>query len=301
MIILAPTYNDSAALCKIYQESLSVQKVDITKFIAVDDGSSEIFKREEVFGENSNGLVLRLKCNVGHQRAIAIGVEYVSKNFPGEVLLVMDGDGEDSPFDIVELLKHYDESKYDVIVAKRGVRQDGAFYNLMYLGYKLIFRVLTGQILDFGNFMLLSPRAVKSLGAKNECGIHMAATVLNSRLRIFKVSIDKRVRIHGHSKMNARSLILHGFRSITIFMDDVLLRTFSISTALAFICLMVIPLPLILKFYEKSTPGWASSLMGIFFGLFIQLSFISLISLLLVGLSKNKSSNVGLSLIEGEE
>src|SRR6185437_1414626 len=53
--------------------------------------------------------VLRLARNLGHQRAISIGLAWTSENRPGRTVVIMDGDGEDNPADIPKLLAHYRE------------------------------------------------------------------------------------------------------------------------------------------------------------------------------------------------
>jgi polyisoprenyl-phosphate glycosyltransferase len=45
-----------------------------------------------------SGVVIKLKRNVGHQRAIAIGLNYVADHHPDiACTVVMDSDGEDTP------------------------------------------------------------------------------------------------------------------------------------------------------------------------------------------------------------
>ena len=48
--------------------------------------------------------VLPLRRNLGHQRAIAIGLAYVEQHIDNRCVVVMDSDGEDSPEDVPRLL-----------------------------------------------------------------------------------------------------------------------------------------------------------------------------------------------------
>ena len=64
--------------------------------------------------------VLRLRENVGSQKAIALGLNYVKKkqrNF--DFITVMDGDGEDNPKNINELLKVANDNRNSVIASCR--------------------------------------------------------------------------------------------------------------------------------------------------------------------------------------
>ena len=45
-------------------------------------------------------IVLRLRRNVGHQRAIALGLTYLQVEAGCEAVIVMDADGEDRPADV---------------------------------------------------------------------------------------------------------------------------------------------------------------------------------------------------------
>ncbi|WP_251274030.1 glycosyltransferase, partial [Enterobacter hormaechei] len=69
------------------------------------------------------GVVIRLRRNVGHQRAIAIGLGYVAEHFDGnDIVVVMDSDGEDTPESITELVAGLESADVDVVVASRRSR-----------------------------------------------------------------------------------------------------------------------------------------------------------------------------------
>ena len=104
-IIVIPIFNDWEAL------GLLIQRLDpiIARLgvkctlIIVNDGSTEPYDASSIANrcnaiENIN--VLSLLRNLGHQRAITIGLAYVYENIPDALTLVMDGDGEDDPENI---------------------------------------------------------------------------------------------------------------------------------------------------------------------------------------------------------
>ena len=63
---------------------------------------------------------LQLKRNVGHQRAIAIGLGYASDRIsPEQIVVVMDSD-EDVPDTIPKLVGDLSNDETDVVVATRG-------------------------------------------------------------------------------------------------------------------------------------------------------------------------------------
>src|SRR5262249_16250403 len=75
---------------------------------AVDDGSSIPFDADVVsLPEGSCILsieVIRLAANLGHQRAIAVGLCAIAESSEIDAVLVMDSDGQDRPIDIALLL-----------------------------------------------------------------------------------------------------------------------------------------------------------------------------------------------------
>ena len=100
--------------------------------------------------------------------------------------------------------------------------------------------------------------------------IHLAATILASRLRIGVCPIDRGQRYSGISKMNLVSLVLHGFRGLMIFVEDVLVRVGIACASIALCSFVGILMATILKFLGFSTPGWFSVALGILVLMLLQ-------------------------------
>ena len=84
-------------------------------------------------------MVLKLRRNVGHQRAIAIGLGYASELMqPAQRSVVMDSDGEDLPSTIPDLLQA-DCQDVDVVVAQRKSRVETLKFKAFYQVYKRFF------------------------------------------------------------------------------------------------------------------------------------------------------------------
>jgi glycosyltransferase involved in cell wall biosynthesis len=79
-IVVTPIYEDRDASARLFEE-LADQNLDNLRVVAVDDGSvKEPLAVSSIEQAGLQGVVIRLKRNVGHQRAIAIGLSYVSEN-----------------------------------------------------------------------------------------------------------------------------------------------------------------------------------------------------------------------------
>src|SRR5688572_25974877 len=110
VLILIPLYNDwasAAALLPAIDASLG--KAGLTGEVAfIDDGSATA--QPVTFGSGPfrallSCTVVALRMNLGHQRALAVGLAWAEARRSAPFIAVMDGDGEDAPDDLVRLLE----------------------------------------------------------------------------------------------------------------------------------------------------------------------------------------------------
>ena len=291
LIILTPIYEDVLAFAHLVKEIQTDIKGQIY-LIAIDDGSiSSRPSGLEFEQHNISGEIIRLRRNVGHQRAIALGLHYIAEKFPHAIVVVMDSDGEDRPKTIINLLANLEINSIGVVVAQRKTRIASASFKFFYQVYKAVFYILTGKKISFGNFMALTPFAVQRLVSMPELWVHVAGAVLISKLPIILEPIPRGSRYIGKSKMNFVSLALHGLRALIVFSDEILVRIGILCAALSFCSLVAMPVPIFLKSIGMASPGWASILFGVFLLIFIQAVTLGLITLLLSGLTKGNSMN----------
>lgn len=224
--IIIPIYNDNISLSKILNE---IDKIKSEKYIfnitLIDDFSEKpIFDSLSFnFYKNINSIkILRLHTNMGHQKAISIGL-YDAINGNSKFILVMDGDGEDSPNNIINLLDVALEKKC-IVVASRKRRYESVFFKIFYFLYCLSFFLSTGLRMNFGNFSVIPCVFLKDIFNHKSCEIHYPATILKSGIKLEYVPLDRCKRYQGSSKMNFLSLVLHGFKSFVIFKQKITLR-----------------------------------------------------------------------------
>ena len=290
VVIVTPVYEDVKAASALFR-ALCDQYGDAIFIVAVDDGSvKQPLTRDVITNANLNGVVIKLKRNVGHQRAIAIGLGYVNDNLrDAKTVVVMDSDGEDTPASIEQLTLPLGEDSVDVVVAARKSRVESFKFKAFYILYKMLFQLLSGKKISFGNFMAIKPRAIERLVNMQELGLHVAATVLSSKLRIRSMAIARGPRYAGKSKMNFVGLVLHGFRGLMVFAEDVLVRVGIASAVIACFTIVASVFAVGLKLLDFATPGWFSVALGILFLVFLQTGTLTLMMLMLTGVVKNKS------------
>ncbi len=228
------------------------------------------------------------------------GVGYVAKHLPSATCIVMDSDGEDVPATIPDILAPLASDDVDVVVAQRKSRVETLKFKLFYLLYKFLFRLMTGRAISFGNFMALKPAAVKRLSAMHELGIHVAACVLVSRMRVAPRPIDRGPRYAGKSKMNFAGLVLHGFQAFMVLAENVLVRVGIACAAVAVLSLLAIATSVLLKIVGLATPGWFPIMLGVLVLVLSQTGLLTLVTLMLTGIIKvnNVLANNYLDLID---
>lgn len=284
LIVVTPVYEDVEASSRLFKELFEEFGKNIF-LVAVDDGSvKHPLEVQSLSNAGIEGVVLKLRRNVGHQRAISIGLGYVSEHIQAEQrVVIMDSDGEDLPATIADLLEQLELPQIDVVVAKRKSRVETLRFKAFYVVYKKFFSLMTGRSISFGNFMALKPAAVKRLVAMQELSIHVAGAVLASKLRTGVCPLDRGPRYAGQSKMNFVGLALHGFKALMVFAEDVLVRVGIACAAIAVISVGGATAAIILKLIGFSTPGWFSIALGILMLIFLQTGALALMTLMLTG------------------
>lgn len=290
LVVVTPVYEDVEASSRLFKE-LKSQFQDKVFVVVIDDGSvKQPLLIDGLKTAKIEGLILQLRRNVGHQKAIAIGLGYVSDQISSEqFVVVMDSDGEDLPSTIPELLSQLEDPSVDIVVAQRKSRVETFRFKLFYAIYKRLFSLMTGRPISFGNFMALKRDAVQRLVVMQELSIHVAGAVIASKLRTKPCSLHRGPRYAGQSKMNFVGLVLHGFKALMVFAEDVLVRVGIACGLIAGLSLGASVLAIVLKTIGFATPGWFSIALGILVLMLIQTGALALMTLMLTGVIRSGS------------
>ena len=295
LICILPIYNDWES-CQIVLQEL--QKLTDTaplpttsgqvslQVVVINDGSTI---DPIPFAVDLDVTIVHLKLNVGHQRAIAIGLAYVAHEKQDfDMVVVMDSDGEDNPKDILPLIEKAQVKKNTIIFAQRQRRTEGVSFQIYYFFYKILFRLLTKQRISFGNFSCIPKHMLPKVLVLPSLWNHYSGSIIKSQLPYVMVPIDRGRRYKGTSKMNTVNLIIHGLSAISIHIETVTIRLLIFSFAGIIISLAAITLVFIIKVMTNfAIPGWASSISLLIFNVIIQFMSISLLILLLILYNRN--------------
>ena len=243
--------------------------------LVVDDGSlldANVLDDADSFQAIKRIDVLRLRRNLGHQRAIAIGLAYVEDCLGASAVVVMDGDGEDDPADVPRLLARlHEEGHQKVVFAERSRRSESINFRIFYVLYKILHYLLTGKGVRVGNYSAIPRRRLSSLVVVAEMWNHYAAAVFRSRQPHCMIPTRRGRRFCGRSSMNFVSLVSHGLSAISVYSDVVGVRLLVMSVLLALCTMAGIVAAVIVRLAtDWAVPGWASYTVGILLILLVQ-------------------------------
>jgi len=268
VVVLMPVRDDWASASELIRRlDRAISNVCSVEILLVDDGSLEECKSDDFrsrFSAVRAIRALRLRRNLGHQRAIAIGLAHLQQNARCDAVLVMDSDGEDTPDGVVKLLSAFMESHCAIaIFAERSRRSESLVFRCFYQLYRALHQGLTGISVRVGNFSILPRSYLNTLVAMSELWNHYAASVFRSRLPYTMIPIPRGTRIAGTPKMNFPALVSHGLSAISIFGDIVGVRLLIASLAgTLFAALGIVIVVMVRLFTDRAIPGWATYATG---------------------------------------
>jgi polyisoprenyl-phosphate glycosyltransferase len=228
IIILIPVFNDWESLAKLINEINEIIKdyKNINFECLIVNDSSTIDQPKLIKPKNLQFLrILNMKENKGHARCNAFGIRYVFKNIDFDNLILMDGDGEDRPVEIKNLVDETIKSPNTSVVAKRVKRSEGLFFQFLYQTHKIITLLFTGKHINFGNYSCLTKKDVEKLYLEASLWSSYSGTVKKKIKKLIEVDSVRGLRYFGPSKMSFFKLLIHSFSIVAVFKYQVILRS----------------------------------------------------------------------------
>ncbi len=216
--VILPLYNEVESVEALLEElARTLKKYPGAEVIAVDDGSTDgttdLLRRLQ--RTHPFLRVIELARNYGQTTAIAAGMRAAK----GDVLLPMDGDGQNDPADIPAFLLKIEEG-FDIVSGWRKDRRDAWLRSLFSREANRLIRHASGQeIHDYGCTMKAYRKSVvENLGLFGDMHRFLAAYAALHGARVSEIVVHHRPRLHGQSK--------YGFGRIWRVLLDILWLTF---------------------------------------------------------------------------
>lgn len=109
--IIIPAYNEGVVIESVLQEILQLN-LDC-EIIVIDDGSTD--ETTNIVKQFETVKLIRHAYNVGNGAAIKSGIQAAS----GEIIVMLDADGQHKPEDIPRLVNYISKQNYDMVVGSR--------------------------------------------------------------------------------------------------------------------------------------------------------------------------------------
>jgi glycosyltransferase involved in cell wall biosynthesis len=261
--IIAPCYNEKSVVIEFLAELESILLKTNKAFIVViiddasTDGTIDDLMNFEFKSENFSFRIIRMKYNTGHQEAIRQGLSFLRNEYVFlDGVFVMDSDGEDDPTAIADSITL---DNFDIIFFERSKRKEGISFKTGYFLYKILFKIITGKRITFGNYSLLSFKVLNAIADQNF--FHYAAFLSKQKFNIKKIKYNRRRRFGGNSKMNYNNLIIHGLKAVIEYSEELLVFLIK---SFAFVCIFIAitAFTVIYKkfFTHEAILGWTSTI-----------------------------------------
>ncbi len=224
--ILIPVFNDWNSLSNLLSniQALQINNIAQLKILIVDDCSTEEFNKTIEFNSFKDIEIIKNSKNIGHGKSIANGINYLIKNNDFDYLIVMDGDGEDRPEEVKELILKSIEFPSQTITANRIKRSENIFFKLSYFLHKILTLVLTGYSIKFGNFMCIPKKDLNLIVQNKNLFVSFSGTIAKFIKNKRHIPSIRGVRYHGPTKMSFLKLIRHSLLIISTFRSEVTIR-----------------------------------------------------------------------------
>ena len=218
IVILTPVYNDWKNLNKLLKKINHIFRKDIKDnfdLVIVNDCSKEYYNcKKYKFKTIGKINLINLKKNVGSQRAIAIGVKYLSDTYKKRNLktIIMDSDGQDNPRIISKMISISKNKPRHSIVINRGQRKEQFWFRFFYEVYCFVIKIFYFKKIRFGHFSLLNFNHLKKISKKAELWSAYPPTLSKNINQLIHLTVNREKRYSGNSKMNFFGLLKHAFR-----------------------------------------------------------------------------------------
>ncbi len=228
IIILIPVYNDWQSVVKLL-ENINSEVSSLShdfSIIIVNDASTE--NKPEIFLnlDNLKSIkIINMNNNYGHARCNATGLKYIIEKEEFDYVIPMDGDGEDRPEEIKQILDNLNYNPDKPIVGERIKRSEGIFFKFCYFTHKLIVFTFTGQSIKYGNYTCLPKIVVEKMIKEKATWSSFSGSLAKVARDRAGVPSERGTRYFGPSKMSFKNLIVHSLSIIGVFKTNVLIRS----------------------------------------------------------------------------
>jgi len=283
--VVVPVYSEEKVIPEFYRRMKNVLAELENRFdheiLFIDDGSRDgsAALLKELSRHDPQVKIVSFSRNFGHQFAITAGLDYAR----GDVLAIIDGDLQDPPEVIPEMLRKWEEGNKVVFGVREKRRGENPFKLVTAKVFYRLIRLLSDirMPIDAGDFRLLDRRVVETLRDIREENRYLRGLVSWAGFTQVGVPYRRDRRYAGKTKFTLKKMIRFAFDGILSFSD----KPLKISAYLGFLITLasfIMALRVLIgkiRHPEMLVSGWTSLILAVLF-----IGGIQMISLGILGL-----------------
>jgi len=200
--VVIPIYNEEDNIQPLYDEIKAAVDGKYRDFeiIFVNDSSTDqsFRKLKELHQKDERAKVINFRKNFGQSTSISAGFDYCR----GDVVVTMDGDLQNDPADIPQVVTKIIEG-YDMVNGWRTKRQDKFFSKKLpsFFGNKLVSFITRVKLHDYGCALRgFTREVVKNLTLYGEMHRYIPAIASKMGIKSIEIPVNHRERKFGVSK-----------------------------------------------------------------------------------------------------
>ncbi|MDO9047808.1 MAG: glycosyltransferase [Methylobacter sp.] len=271
--IVVPCYNEEAVLpettCQLAdllsQLIIESKITPNSRVYYVDDGSRdrtwELIESLAETHEFVHGI--KLSRNRGHQNALLAGLLTAE----GEVIISVDADLQDDLSAIKKMVEFY-AAGYDIVYGVRDSRKTDTFFKSFTA--KAYYHVLSSMgveiVYNHADYRLMSRQVIEALREFGEVNLFLRAIIPQLGFSYALVFYDRARRYAGESKYPMKKMLAFAWQGITSFSDMPLRFITGLGLLVSLISFLITVWAIGVRlFTHDAIPGWASTVLPIYF------------------------------------
>ncbi len=198
--IIIPVYNEEGNIAELHKEIIDVciKNKYIFEIIIVDDGSKD--KTSEIVKKLKPVKFIQLRKNFGQTAAMDAGI----KNSKYDYIVTIDGDRQNDPHDIPNLINYLKENNLDIVTGWRKKRKDNFIKKIFsFSAHILRSIIIKDRIHDSGCSLKIYKReCFDHLTLFGEMHRFIPALLKIKGFKVGEIVVNHRPRIAGRTKYN---------------------------------------------------------------------------------------------------
>ena len=273
LAIVIPCYNEEEVIVEATHQFTNLLKKliladkisDTSRIYYVDDGSKDKtwFLINQLSESNKFVHGIKLSRNRGHQNAVLAGMMSVK----GDAIITIDADLQDDINVIEQMVDEYNNG-VDIVYGVRNDRSSDTVFkrNTAQLYYKLLSLFGVDMIYNHADFRLMSRRAIESLRQYREVNLYLRGIIPLIGFKSTNIEYSRKERFAGTSKYPFTKMLKLAVEGVTSFsvVPLQMIAYIGFFVFVASFCILVWVMSVAI-FTNRAVPGWASTLLPIYF------------------------------------